>query len=174
MADEIVNEIPDGTLPPEVPPVENEGEPPKKKRGRPVGSGKKTPENIEAGATGPAAAKAPGKRTKVSYDKETIALMGKQLVGLHLLAAMGTGIHEMQISEPEGYALAQGIVNVCEQYNLSIDGKTGAALQLAMTAGMVYGPRLLAVRKRANDEAKARGLSTGPIDGNQNQSASAN
>lgn len=171
MPDEIIDEIPGGTVQPEIPPVETEGEPPKKKRGRPVGSGKKTPENIEAGAAGPTAAKAPGKRAKVSYDKETIALMGKQLVGLHLLAAMGTGIHEMQISEPEGYALAQGVVNVCEQYNLSIDGKTGAALQLAMTAGMIYGPRLLAVRKRANDEAKARGLSTGASDGNQSATA---
>lgn len=175
MADEIITENPEGATaapPPPPPETENTGVPPVKKRGRPPGSGKKTPESIEAGGAPVGGATKPGKRPKQSFDRETIGLMGKQLVGLHLVAAMSTGLPEMQLNDAEGLALAQGIIGVCEQYDLSLDGKTGAALQLAMTAGMIYGPRLLAVRKRAAAEQAARTVST--TDNNGNQSASAN
>lgn len=143
---------------------------PKKRRGRPPGSGtKKSAEQIEAGNEKPGAAK-PGKRKAASFDSATIAMMGKQLAGMHQIAFMATGIPEVVISEAEGIMLAQGICNVCEQYNLSIDGKTGATLQLAFTAAAIYGPRALSVRARAM-RAQAQQAQSGEQTGGQNGAA---
>lgn len=91
----------------------------------------------------------PPKSDKKVYSVDEIALMGKQLVGLHIMVAQISGMGELAIGDQEGFLLAQSIVNVADQYDLAIDGKTGAALQLAMTAAMIYGPRALAIRARA-------------------------
>lgn len=128
------------------------GEAPKRRRGRPPGSGKtgsaKSPEQIEAGAD----SGKPSKRAKAAqFDKQARELFAKQLLGVHTLAAQITGIGELQLAPPEGAALADAVCNTCEQYNLAIDGKTGAFLQLAATAAMIYAPRYMhfAARVRA-------------------------
>lgn len=119
-------------------------EPPKRKRGRPSNIDK---EKIEKGTTNNSSTSKPTKK-KTVYTADSIQLMGKQLVGVHLIAAQVTGLAELQINDSEGVALAQGIVLVAEQYDLSIDGKTGAALQLFFTAAMIYGPRILMVNAK--------------------------
>lgn len=134
------------------PPLENaenvapEVEPPKR-RGRPPLNKDKVNarEKIEAGTS--ATSPKPTKR-KTTIGGEAIALMGKQLVGLHLMAYQLTGLPECQITDGEGAALAQGIALVANEYDLSLDGKTGAALQLILTLGMVYGPRVLSVNAK--------------------------
>lgn len=135
--------------------VIEESEPPKKRgRGRPP----KNKENIEAEkieAGGKSASASKPTKKKQTFDAAAISMMGKQLVGIHIIVSQVTGLPELQISDPEGQALAQSIVNVAEQYNLSIDGKTGAALQLLLTAAMVYGPRAIAVNKRAKAARQA-------------------
>jgi hypothetical protein len=88
------------------------------------------------------------KATKKAYTPDDIGVMGKQLCGLHLMVAQITGLPEMCISEQESVLLAQSVVNVADEYGLSLDGKTGAALQLFLTGAMIYGPRALAVRGR--------------------------
>lgn len=120
-----------------------------KKRGRKPGTGKSTPEQIEAGG----ATEKPQKRTsKVSFD---VKAMGKQLVGLHALAYAATGIPECAINDQEGEMLAGGVAAVCEQYNLAISGKTGAMLQLFAAAAMVYGPRYVSLQRRMAQARKA-------------------
>ena len=130
------------------------GEPPKKRRGRPPGSGKKTPEQIEGGGTEAPASK-PSNR-KASTSNEQRALMGKQLVGIHKLAAMVTGLPELMINDVEGDMLAHAVANICDEYGLAVDGKTGATLQLLGTAAMIYGPRAIAVMQRAHAEKQQR------------------
>jgi len=108
-----------------------ESEPPKRRRGRPPG------------------AKAKPKPKKTIYGGDEIGIMGRQLVGVHQIVAMVTGIPEIQIQEQEGALLAQSIANVANEYGLEIDGKTGASVQLFMTVAMIYGPRFLQFRARA-------------------------
>lgn len=93
----------------------------------------------------------PGRKPKkvVITDAEKTAL-GKQIVGLHMIASMTFGIPELVIQEAEGELLASAIVNVAEEYGLSLGGKTGAAIQLAGTAAMIYLPRYFAMQTRVN------------------------
>lgn len=125
-------------------PVETEvsNEPPKPRRGRPPKDPNAVKTEKVVKDTGPAV-KA---RKKTTYDPQ---LLAKQLFGLHTMAAQMTGIPEAQISSDEAMMLANSVIGVAEQYDLSIDGKTGAAIQLLATAAMIYAPRLLHIKARA-------------------------
>ena len=141
--------------------------PPKRRRGRPSKNPALIAEGISSEEKKSRAAKP--KRQKHVYSADAIALMGKQIVGIHSMAAIATGLGELQISDAEGQALAQSVVNVADQYGLEIDGKTGAALQLFATCAMIYGPRYLAVRGRAQQARSqpARNMgSTEPVNNN--------
>ncbi len=127
---------------------EQTDEAPVKKRGRPKKDTTLNAEKIESGGKTSTASKPSKRRAPVSA--ENVKLMGKQICGVHMIAAQVTGLGELMISEDEGYALASSIVLVAEQYDLSIDGKTGASLQLLFTAAMIYGPRALVIRSKMN------------------------
>ena len=137
---------------PQPQPTENvaPGEPPKKRRGRPP----KNPNLIQEGIPHAQASTAP-KRTKQKKSEAEIAALGRQLVGIHQMAAMLTGIPECQIQDGEGLLLASGIIAVADQYDLAIDGKTGAALQLFAAAAMVYAPRVMSFNARAKKAREA-------------------
>lgn len=131
----------------DLPPVDN-APPVKRGRGRPPKNPGAASPNKET-PTGSAPRRGrPPKSDKKVYSIDEIKLMGKQLTGLHIMVAQIGGLPELAISEQEGELLAQSIINVADQYDLAIDGKTGAALQLAMTAAMIYGPRALHIRAR--------------------------
>lgn len=123
----------------------NDTSPPKKRPGRPRKNPEIATETI--GSTSKPTSTKPKKRTTTARD---VSSMGRQLVGLHMLASSITQIPELQIMDAEGVALAEAISAICDEYNLSIDGKTGAALQLFATAGMIYMPRFLHLKSRMN------------------------
>jgi hypothetical protein len=140
---------------PPSPPETPSDTPPKKRRGRPP----KNPSLITEGvSSGSAESVKPGREKgtrRAAFTTTDIDAMGKQLVGIHLLLVQVTGIPEMQISADEGKALAQSVVNIAEQYDLEIDGKTGAAIQLFATAAMIYGPRAFHYRARMSQASQA-------------------
>ncbi len=132
---------------------------PPKRRGRPPGSGKKSPldekpvESTSAGDTGP---KRGRPRKAPEYDGEARARFAKQVQGIHLMAAQFTGAQEFLLSEPESVMLADGIIAVSIEYGLSLSGKTGALLQLLAAAGMIYVPRFAHLNRRMAAEKAAR------------------
>lgn len=146
-------------------PAPESTDPPKKRRGRPPKNATLNAENPGSAGSGESAA--PKRRAKASGEK--LAAMAKQIQGLHLFVAMGTGVPELQITEAEAGMLASAMSEVAAEYGLSVDGKTGAALQLFGAAAMVYAPRYLAFRKRVAREASAPGTI---VDMPQNGSAS--
>lgn len=75
-----------------------------------------------------------------------IKQLGKQLVGLHAVAALATGIEPIRLEDNEGQALASAIVDVANQYNVVANAKMMAWLALAATAAAIYGPRALMIR----------------------------
>ena len=127
--------------------------PPQKRRGRPPG---KKPtmgaESVTGGAQPSKAGRPKASAKRAAFSASDVAAMGKQLVGIHLLIVQFTGIPEMQISNDEGQMLAQSVINISEQYDLQIDGKTGAAIQLLATAAMIYGPRAFHYRGRMSQQ----------------------
>lgn len=134
-----------------------DNEPPKRKRGRPFGSKSSNAETLlneslnDDGKTG---TKSAGRKSGKKSDMDPASL-AKQLVGIHQLVAMITGIPEAQIQEEEGKALATAIVGVCNEYDLSVDGKTGAAIQLFAAAAMIYTPRVLHYNgRKAKEQAE--------------------
>lgn len=136
----------------EAPPKRGPGRPPKDQR-----SGNNA-EDLLAQAVGGGDAptgKKPGRPAGKSKGGDPVAI-GNQLVGIHQLVAMFTGTPEMQISPEEGKALGEAVVGVCNEYGLSVDGKTGAAIQLFAACAMIYAPRVMAVRYRYAQEALAR------------------
>ena len=87
-------------------------------------------------------------------DADAIAGLAKQIEGIHMLAAQISGIPEAVLSPADSTALASAVVGVCAQYDLSIDGKTGALLQLLGTASVIYIPRYFAFRRRVSENVK--------------------
>lgn len=91
----------------------------------------------------------PPKKRGPDYDApELRATLAKQLQGLHMIAATATGIPELAIAEPEAAALADAVAIMAKEYDLALNGKTGAAIQLAATAAMIYMPRFVAMKRR--------------------------
>lgn len=116
--------------------------PKKRGRGRPPGS-----------KTGTAKKDAPRRRS--GGTRANLDAVSKQVVGMHALIAHMSGIPELQISDPEGKALAEAALAVCDEYGLVLSGKTGAAIQLLAACGMVYAPRLVAIQRRMAAQREA-------------------
>ncbi len=75
--------------------------------------------------------------------------------GFHYMAAMFTGSPLFVLSDDEIDALTVSIVECSKHYNMTIlTGKHAALLQLVATAGMIYGGKIMALR-RAAMEAQA-------------------
>ncbi len=114
--------------------IDNVDEAPPKKRGRPAGS--TTTKH----------------KTAAKNDNETLA---KNIAGIHAMAAMMTGIPEVQLSEDEAQMLASAVDGLSREYGLKLDGKTGAAIQLIGAAAIIYGPRAIAISARLSAAKKA-------------------
>lgn len=144
---------------PEVASETVEAKPPGKRRGRPPNSAK-----LEAEKPGASAKSATPKPTKrgAKMTQEQTSLFAKQLAGLHMMAASITGRPVLQLGDAESMALAQAIGGFAEEYGLSIEGKTGAALQLAGTMAMVYVPRLMIMRQQ-DAAARAGGVTDATV-----------
>lgn len=155
-----------GTSPPE--PNANSAPPgpeiKKRGRGRPPGSTNKTaplPETPSSDGSAQTQEPQPQKRRRraAAVDTEKLA---KQLKGLHMLLARLLNDPVMNLGDIEAVMLADSLAAVSREYDLALDGKTGAFIQLAGTAAVVYLPRVihLQAKSRAN---KRRSAST--IDG---------
>jgi hypothetical protein len=124
---------------PEFAPVRRRGRPPKNAPGE-------TPAAVEGGAAPAKPRGRPAKKKELTGEQ--LGTFYKQIAGVHLLAAGMLGIPELQLSEPEAKALGESVMAVCDEYGLSMSGKTGAAVMLLSTAAMIYAPRFFQVRAR--------------------------
>ena len=146
---------------------------PPRKRGRPSNAdlaaraaqgGGPVPPSAALSATPVPDASLPGKRgpkpgrRKKGMSVEDQSNLSRQIIGLHQIAAMATGIPELQVGEKEAELLASALANVSAEYGLSLSGKTGATLQLLGVAAMIYLPRLSALKTRVAAK-KAQGAS---------------
>jgi hypothetical protein len=145
------------------PPIETGAPPPKpeemqgtrKKRGRGPGIRNAAPP-LQETTVGVEPGDAPQgdpqtrRKRKPSIDIEGLA---KQLKGIHALGAnllpirMPDGKLLLELSDTEATQLANAISGVAKEYDLALDGKTGAAIQLFAAAAMIYGPRVYVIQK---------------------------
>ena len=126
-----------------IPSIE-EGEQPKRKRGRPAKVKEAPPVD---GAQPIIDEKKRGRKPKKKEEMDP-KFLGRQLVGLHLIAVKLTHIPEIAIDGEEGELLAEGIIGVIKEYDISVNGKTGAWLGLIGAAAMVYAPRAVVIAEK--------------------------
>jgi len=116
-----------------------------------------SPESAIGGETGEPLKKRrgrkPGSTNKQKENAGRLAIGANQIQGLHVVLAKLTGQPIFEISEFEAQMLASSIANVSEHYDLTASSKTMAIVGLCGAIGIVYVPRVVAVRQ-ANRKPK--------------------
>jgi hypothetical protein len=154
----------------DIPPLNPPGQtadtaPQKRGRGRPPKNkdAASVQAQINASASkGENTAKKASAKKAASAAELDVTKLGGQIQGLHIIVAKVTGMPFMMLSEKESFALAESVVNVAEQYELTVNPKVAAGIQLALTAAMIYGPRAIAftqAKKQAINAAQMRAAS---------------
>jgi hypothetical protein len=101
----------------------------KKKRGRKPGG-----KNSDSASYG---------RKKAGMDIDALAA---NLRAIHELMALGTGIGIMRLDEKEAKGLATAVSNLAAQYDMVLDPRTVAWINLLGVAASIYGPRILMIK----------------------------
>lgn len=122
-----------------------------RKRGRPKGS--KNKGRVET---------APGQKAALPVDRDAISAI---LLSCHAMLAGIAKTPELAIDKQESDALADASAKVAELYDVSADPKTVAWCNLAMTVGMIYGTRFIAISARRKNERAKRREKVVPING---------
>ena len=78
------------------------------------------------------------KRKKASGNAKTMASV---LAVLHSTIFSLVGAAHLDLSADENLALATALDNLADEYEVTVDSKTAAWLNLAMVAGSIYGTR---------------------------------
>lgn len=112
---------------------------PKRKRGRPPGS-KNAARDLNA-----------SKPVSIPVDA-----ISATLFSLHAMAAAALKTPEFAIEESEAKKIAEASAKVAAHYNVVANPKTVDWCNLAVTLGMVYGTRFMALRARAKAQAKQK------------------
>jgi hypothetical protein len=78
------------------------------------------------------------------------------LIGVHEMLAAVTVSPELTINNGEAVTMSKALKQLADQYDMVIDPKVAAWVNLIGVAGFIYGPRAVMIRERLKDEAKAR------------------
>ena len=86
---------------------------------------------------------------------------------------MALGLPELMLSDAEARDLADAITIVSKEYGIRITGKSAATFNLLMTAIVIYAPKALAIKLRADTASKNRAAESAEIIPAQMPSATA-
>jgi len=84
---------------------------------------------------------------KQEVQNPLIADLESLLLSVHFMGARILSIPEMELDPQEAKKLSDSIKNLAKHYQLGMDPKKLAMLELAFCAGGIYGPRFIAVAK---------------------------
>lgn len=79
----------------------------------------------------------------------------QMLLAIHMMVATATGVPEFAIDQAESHVLADALANLGDHYKINISGKPGAVLGVIYAAGIVYGPRAVALFVKSRKQAQA-------------------
>lgn len=130
---------------------------PKRKRGRPAGTGKHQRAAAEAGTfadTGAGAGTRSYEKSTVKKSPLVVSELAVQLEALHKMGALVLKNPLVEISQPESVKLASALANVAKHYDFKINPAIMAWLQLVGVGAAIYGPRV-AVTIATKKQSKA-------------------
>lgn len=123
----------------------------KKKRGRP----RKIIEGSEPSA-GPARPAGTAKKARLALDAEALA---GQIFFAHFLLGSAMKMPELMLSEDESKSLSGAVINFAKEFDFVPDPKITAAIMLIGTAGMIYAPKVMAIKARLAELKKRNRMS---------------
>lgn len=97
------------------------------------------------------------KAQKLSVDTLSFLLMSS-----HAMLAGMTKTPELELDDSEATQLGGALAVVNSFYNVEVADKTMAWVALAMVAGQIYGPRVVAIGVRRNGDRQARKTQAAP------------
>lgn len=95
-------------------------------------------------------------RTSPANNSASVDALTQMLVVVHAGLASLTKIDELAIEESEGKSLATAIANALHEFGVPIDPKTQALVNLVVSGGMIYGPRMYLYNERMKQQKKER------------------
>lgn len=127
---------------------------PKRGRGRPAGTGAAKP--AEAAKAGSVKEPAPKAVAVPIAQPRKVNINGveKILLSIHTVMAAMAGEPEFNIEEEEAKRLSAAIAAVGEEYQIILDPKTAAWIELGKVCGTIYGPRAINIWMRQKAPAK--------------------
>lgn len=98
----------------------------------------------------------PGSKNRSAEEKTAIHLanLNELLLTTHFFAAQWFATPELALEESEAKKYSDALKEVAKYYNINIDPKKMALIQLAAVMGGIYGPRAIAIYKRHSDKPK--------------------
>ena len=88
-------------------------------------------------------------RARVEIDPTVVGQVSQAIFGLHQMMAIAMQAPELALSDTESTSLSKAITNVGRYYiRIKLDTKFGAWMALAITSGMIYIPRVMAINMR--------------------------
>lgn len=83
--------------------------------------------------------------------------------GFHTLLAIVTRAEELAVDEEEAIKLAEASALVARHYNVEVAAKTTDWINLAIVAGSIYAPRIVAMRMRATENRQSAPRRAAPV-----------
>lgn len=93
----------------------------------------------------------PKRRKKGPASQDEIADRARAIAAAHATLAFLTKTPEFMLNEQESFALAQANLNLENEFDIQLDGKTMAIITMIGTAFAVYRPRFPAIVNRIKE-----------------------
>lgn len=89
-------------------------------------------------------------------QKVPVDALARFLAFAHMAVAGVTSTPELNLEEKESVMLARPLADILGLYNVEIDPRAMAMMELAGAASYIYGPRFMLIRMRLKEEKLAR------------------
>lgn len=97
-----------------------------------------------------------GPRKSSSSSSLDIGTVSAILMSVHAGVAGMIATPELMLSEPEAKQLGQGLLELERCYPMAVDPRVLAWVNMTAICGMIYGPRIMAIRMRRQNERPQR------------------
>ncbi len=130
--------------------------PVKRKRGRPRKNPDAPQRVVREAPAKPRTAAASATRVTASIGELSPDKLKGLLQALHQVAAIATRAPEFALDDDEAASMAEAIAAVLREYNVPISSKVAALIGLGGTCALVYGPRVVLIKRRQAAERAKR------------------